>query len=155
MAKKKNLEWLNCSEEELFSVISEFVKAAGKPGSLILLAGEMGAGKSTFARALIRHLSKGARSQGSPTFPLVQEYPADSGFPIYHIDLYRLKSEAELNDSGIAEQIDAQDALVLIEWGSMFPDFFESYLGPRTRKQVFRVSITGTEGLRNYRAEQF
>ena len=113
----------------------------------------MGAGKSTFARAVIRHLAKESASHGSPTFPIVQEYRADQGFPIYHIDLYRLKSEEELELSGIAEQIDSRDALVLIEWGSMFPQYFGRYFSGALKRNAFRLSILGRDAFRTYLLE--
>jgi tRNA threonylcarbamoyladenosine biosynthesis protein TsaE len=110
----------------------------------------MGAGKSSFARAVIRQLSRESRSQGSPTFPLVQEYRADSGFPIFHIDLYRLKSEEEIFHSGISEQLDSDDALVLVEWASLFPGLFGSETRPGSRKLVLQVVISGYGDFRNY-----
>jgi tRNA threonylcarbamoyl adenosine modification protein YjeE len=150
MVKKKNLEWQNCSEERLVSEVVHFVEEHCGPGVLLLLEGEMGAGKSSFARAVIRQLSRESRSQGSPTFPLVQEYRADSGFPIFHIDLYRLKSEEEIFHSGISEQLDSDDALVLVEWASLFPGLFGTYTRPGSRKLVLQVRISGYGDFRNY-----
>jgi tRNA threonylcarbamoyl adenosine modification protein YjeE len=150
MAKKKSLEWQNCSEERLESEVERFVEESCRPGVLLLLEGEMGAGKSSFARAVIRRLSSESRSQGSPTFPLVQEYRADSGFPIFHIDLYRLKSEEEIFHSGISEQLDSDDALVLVEWASLFPDVFASYSRPGSRRAVIQVRISGDGDSRSY-----
>ncbi len=155
MAKKKSLEWQNCSEEQLELKIARFVDEHCTPGSLILLEGEMGAGKSSFARAVIRRLSKSSRSQGSPTFPLVQEYIADQEFPIYHIDLYRLRSEDELDHSGISDQLDSKDALVLVEWASLFPGFFESYIRSGTPRKVIQVQIKGHGDCRTYRMEKY
>jgi len=151
MAKKKSLEWRNCSEEELASKVLDFAPSVLTPGVLILLEGEMGAGKSTFARAVVSSLCKRSRSQGSPTFPLVQEYRADAGFPIYHMDLYRLKSEEELEHSGIAEQIDARDALVMVECASMFPGFFRGYSKGGSKRTVFTVEIAPEGESRSYR----
>jgi tRNA threonylcarbamoyl adenosine modification protein YjeE len=150
MVKKKSLEWQNCSEERLVSEVVHFVEENCGPGVLLLLEGEMGAGKSSFARAVIRQLCRESRSQGSPTFPLVQEYRADSGFPIFHIDLYRLKSEEEIFHSGISEQLDSDDALVLVEWASLFPGLFGTYTRPGSRKAVLQVRISGYGDFRNY-----
>jgi tRNA threonylcarbamoyl adenosine modification protein YjeE len=143
MAKKKSLEWQNCSEEELRQRIRGLAPGISAPGTLILLEGEMGAGKSSFARALLCEISKGAESRGSPTFPLVQQYRADRGHPVYHIDLYRLRSEEELLHSGIEEQIEDRSALVLVEWSSKFPEYFETITGARARRNVVRVGISG------------
>jgi tRNA threonylcarbamoyl adenosine modification protein YjeE len=148
MAKKKNLEWRNCSkaatlewrdvtEAELRSLVADWARtaellgaSAGTGGSIVFLNGEMGAGKSTFARALLETLAPGQLSKGSPTFPLVQEYRHLNGKPIYHIDLYRLKHEGELEDAGLLAQIEEPGALVLVEWASMFPDTFAYWTGP-------------------------
>lgn len=112
----------------------------------------MGAGKSAFARVLLSELVAEFSSQGSPTFPLVQEYQARDGYSIYHIDLYRLKNEGELEDSGILHQIEEQGALALVEWPNLFPDAF-SYWKDHTRmrlKKVIEVEITGDQISRNY-----
>ena len=95
MVKKTNLEWADCSEDTRRSRIR--MEAAGLFGAdtLVFLEGEMGAGKSTFVRVLLEDLCPGAKSLGSPTFPLVQTYRTSGGMWIYHIDLYRLKSARE------------------------------------------------------------
>lgn len=107
---------------------------------------------------ILSELVEGFSSMGSPTFPLVQEYQAKAGFPIYHIDLYRLKNEAELEDSGILHQIEEQGALALVEWPDQFPDAF-SYWRDHTRmrnKQVIEVMIDSADSgaspeFRNYK----
>jgi tRNA threonylcarbamoyl adenosine modification protein YjeE len=154
MTKKKSLEWQNCSEDSLPATISGFVAEFCIPGTLLLLEGELGAGKSFFARTLIRQLSKTSQSQGSPTFPLVQEYRADAGFPIYHMDLYRLRSEEEVFHSGISEQIDSRDALVLVEWGSLFPGIFPTGSGIAALRSVFKIEIEGRGDFRNYKVQR-
>ncbi len=85
-------------------------------GWTILLTGELGAGKSTFARALI----KAAGHEGavpSPTYTLVEPYKLVSG-NIYHIDLYRVSSEDELHYLGFDE---LDDGLCLVEWPERAP----------------------------------
>jgi tRNA threonylcarbamoyl adenosine modification protein YjeE len=140
MMKRKNLEWRDCSEYELPGRLGEAGEMFG-PGVLCVLEGELGAGKSAFAREVIRIHCPRALSRGSPTFPLVQEYRADAGFPVFHIDLYRLQSEDEFLDSGIAEQIDSGEALVLVEWASLFPEYFERSLSLGSRRAWVRVRI--------------
>ena len=115
----------------------------------------MGAGKSTFARVLLSELVSDFSSQGSPTFPLVQEYRSKTGKLIYHIDLYRLKNENELEDSGILYQIEEQDSLALVEWPDQFPDAF-SYWKDSSRaraKNVIEVSISSAD-YRDYKIVQ-
>ncbi len=85
-------------------------------GWTVLLSGELGAGKSTFARALI----KAAGHNGpvpSPTYTLVEPYQLSRGI-IYHIDLYRIASEEELRYLGWSE---LDDGLRLVEWPDRAP----------------------------------
>lgn len=85
-------------------------------GWTILLTGELGAGKSTFARALIKAAGH-AGPVPSPTYTLVEPYKLTSG-NIYHIDLYRISSEDELYYLGFDE---LDDGLCLVEWPDRAP----------------------------------
>jgi hypothetical protein len=102
----------------------------------------MGAGKSTFARFLLEALGVAQSPEGSPTFAVAHEYasPLREDYSIIHIDLYRLKSEEELEHAGISAYFWERDALVLCEWMSMFPDF-EKSLKPRGARQLWRVQL--------------
>lgn len=83
-----------------------------KPGDVIALHGGLGAGKTTFSRALISALLGQATEVPSPTYTLVQTYDGPA-FPIFHFDLYRLNSPDEVDELGWE---DTQDGLALIEW---------------------------------------
>ena len=85
-------------------------------GWTILLEGELGAGKSTFARALIRALGHDG-AVPSPTYTLVEPYQL-AGKSIYHIDLYRISSEEELRYLGWSE---LDDGCRLVEWPDRAP----------------------------------
>ena len=85
-----------------------------KPGDLVTLSGDLGAGKTAFARALIRHLAGDeALDVPSPTFTLVQTY-ALPRFTVVHADLYRVTHAGELAELGVDEA--AENAVVLLEW---------------------------------------
>ena len=95
------------------------VAATLAPGDLVTLSGDLGAGKTTFARALIRHLADDDRLEvPSPTFTLVQTY-ALPRFAVVHGDLYRVSAPRELIELGFE---DAEDAAVLLEWPDRMGD---------------------------------
>jgi tRNA threonylcarbamoyladenosine biosynthesis protein TsaE len=82
---------------------------------VVLLIGNLGAGKTTLAKGIISGLGAGSPEEvASPTFTLIHEYPG-----AYHIDLYRLDTAAQVATLGLDEIFD-RDAVVLIEWGEKF-----------------------------------
>jgi len=91
-----------------------------EPSDLLVLEGDLGAGKTFFARALCRALGvPPSVAVTSPTFTLVHEYEAR--LPIAHADLYRLRDPSELPELGLRERR-ADGALLLIEWGAPYLD---------------------------------
>jgi tRNA threonylcarbamoyl adenosine modification protein YjeE len=104
------------------------IAALIEPGDLIALSGDLGAGKTTFARALIRHLAGDPTIEvPSPTFTLMQAYELPR-FPLVHADLYRLSGPAELAELGF-EELSA--GVMLLEW----PDRAEGAL-PADRMEI-------------------
>lgn len=84
-----------------------------KPGDLVVLEGDLGAGKTALARSIIRHLAGDPTLDvPSPTFALVQPYDTAKGL-ILHADLYRLGDPREVEELGL---LDNPEAIVLVEW---------------------------------------
>lgn len=115
-------------------------------GDTIFLKGTLGAGKTTFARALIR-AATGNESQDvqSPTFPLLIPYETDR-FPIHHYDLYRLGDVSELEELGLFDERD--DRLTLIEWPERleeadFPSRIEIELSESKTENARNIKIKG------------
>lgn len=103
--------------------LGEDLAMALRPGDVLALHGDLGAGKSTLARAMIRALADDAALDvPSPTFTLVQSY--DTRVPIHHFDLYRLSSADELEELGFPDIL--KDGAALVEWperaGDRLPD---------------------------------
>ncbi len=109
---------------------------AARPGDVIALEGPLGAGKTTLARAFIRHLTGPTEDVPSPTFTLVQTYASQRG-PIWHFDLFRLSHPDEAMELGIEDAF--AEGIALIEWPER--------LGPRlpARRLDLRLA-TESEG---------
>ncbi|NTJ43503.1 tRNA (adenosine(37)-N6)-threonylcarbamoyltransferase complex ATPase subunit type 1 TsaE [Agrobacterium larrymoorei] len=106
-----------------------------KPGNAIALVGDLGAGKSTLARALIRAIADHSELEvPSPTFTIVQSYALR--FPVAHLDLYRLSDVSELDELGIDEML--SDGVCLIEWPEMAADVL-----PKDSTIVLRLTHRG------------
>src|SRR4051812_40768654 len=101
-------------DEEALRRFMRDIATALEPGDLITLSGDLGAGKTTFARALIRHLAGDDTVEvPSPTFTLIQTYELEK-FPVVHADLYRVTGSSELAELGFDDL--PENAIVLLEW---------------------------------------
>ena len=88
---------------------------------LVILRGDLGAGKTTLVKGWVEALGLAAADEvTSPTFTLVHEY-GGAGKRVYHLDLYRLEHDAQLAALGIDEMAAEPGAVVLVEWGEKFP----------------------------------
>ena len=121
------------SYEETIQFAAEFAKSL-KPRQIILLEGDLGAGKTTFVNGLLFGLGFSAGGC-SPTFTLVNEYPTNP--PINHFDLYRISSEDELFVMGFTEYLES-GKVNIIEWPQVAADILKEY-------PVTRLTISHTD----------
>jgi tRNA threonylcarbamoyladenosine biosynthesis protein TsaE len=92
---------------------------------LVVLRGELGAGKTTLVKGMAAALGAAeAEDVTSPTFTLVHEYKGRK-VRLFHLDLYRLETEQEIEGLGLWEMADESDSLVLVEWGDKFASVME------------------------------
>ena len=117
------------SEEETIA-LGERIARDLPSKAAVLLIGNLGAGKTTLAKGIVKGLDAAVPDEvSSPTFTIIHEYGAN----VYHIDLYRLQSPQELATLGLEEIFDLE-AIVLIEWGERFIEAM-----PRDRIEI-RIS---------------
>ncbi len=121
-------------DEAALGRLARDLAAAVRPGDVIALSGDLGAGKTSFARALLRGLGWTGEVP-SPTFTLVQTYPTEPS--LWHVDLYRLDSAAEADALGLD---DASDAVLVIEWPER--------LGDRLPADALRLHLAGSGATR-------
>lgn len=109
---------ITASEDETASA-GERLAAALRAGDVVLLFGELGAGKTAFVRGLARGVGAQPGDVSSPTFTIIQEYAGDR-LTLYHVDLYRLEP-VEIADLGLDELITG-DGIVAIEWADRWSE---------------------------------
>ena len=107
------------SPEQTASYAAKLAKNLA-PKDIILLNGDVGAGKSFFCRALIKSVLEYDEDIPSPTFTLVQQYDTEIG-ELWHADLYRLSDPSEVIELGLLDAIES--AIILIEWPDQIIDF--------------------------------
>lgn len=91
------------------------VARAVRPPLVLLLDGDLGAGKTTFSRGFVRALAGGAQViVQSPTFALARSYPTNP--PVHHLDLYRLEDGSGLAELGLLDLLEDERAFSLVEW---------------------------------------
>lgn len=114
------------TEIETILFAKEFAHTLEK-GDIIALHGELGAGKTTFVKAVVASLSHEKQIVQSPTFTYLHIY--DGPFPIYHFDLYRLANEQAFLEKGFLDFLSEGEGVCLIEW----PDRIKNLLPKQTR----------------------
>jgi tRNA threonylcarbamoyladenosine biosynthesis protein TsaE len=116
------------TEDETIA-LGEKLAAELPPAAVVLLIGQLGAGKTTLAKGIVKGLGAASPDDvSSPTFTLIHEYRSladtrgsETAASVYHIDLYRLDTAAQVATLGLDEIFDRR-AVVLIEWGERFPE---------------------------------
>ena len=127
-------KYRTASEEETIRLGGELARAL-PPRRTVLLIGNLGAGKTTLAKGIVRGLGAAEPDEvSSPTFTLIHEYGTTGR--VYHIDLYRLDEAREVATLGLDDIFD-REAVVLVEWGERFPK-----LMPPERTEI-RIRATG------------
>ncbi|MBL7715759.1 MAG: tRNA (adenosine(37)-N6)-threonylcarbamoyltransferase complex ATPase subunit type 1 TsaE [Bdellovibrionales bacterium] len=150
----------DCSEKRLTEIAGKLALDL-KPSDRVILDGEMGAGKSTFARALLQALGFELTAEGSPSFAIAHEYQRKDQAQAIHMDLYRLESEEDLFAAGTEEMIWKSNAWVLTEWLSKFPTTQKRLFGSKNLgfrvwwvKIIFSESRSESPETRNIRIER-
>jgi tRNA threonylcarbamoyladenosine biosynthesis protein TsaE len=136
---------LRLPDEAATRALARGLAALLKPGDLVAFHGDLGAGKTTFIRALINALPGAAEEVPSPTFTLVQTY-LRAPFEVWHFDLYRLERPEEVYELGWEEA--GGEAVVLIEWpgrlGPLLPSRrLDVVLNYGDRPEVREVALAG------------
>lgn len=136
---------LDLPDESATEALAASLAAAIRPGDVLALEGDLGAGKTVFARAFIRALGDGLEEVPSPTFTLVQTYEF-SGGTIYHFDLFRLTDPEEAYELAIEEAF--AEGISLIEWPGRLgpllpPGRLEIALGVGASPTARRATLTG------------
>ena len=128
------------SSKQFFEFFSTFLNK----GQIIFFNGELGVGKTYYAKILINKLS-GSTIIPSPTFNIINIYNLDRFTEIWHCDLYRIKTKEEINELGIFENI--QNKIILVEWPHLLLNYnfevinFEIYFGKRTYERTIKIKL--------------
>ncbi|QNQ82535.1 tRNA (adenosine(37)-N6)-threonylcarbamoyltransferase complex ATPase subunit type 1 TsaE [Lactobacillus sp. PV037] len=112
---------LNINSDEEMQNFGMLLGNTAKPQSLLLLTGDLGAGKTTLTKGIAKALNI-KRPVKSPTFTIVREYP-EGKIPLYHMDMYRLEEDGDLSSIDMPNYLN-QPGIVVIEW----PQFIEESL---------------------------
>ncbi|MBI4260464.1 MAG: tRNA (adenosine(37)-N6)-threonylcarbamoyltransferase complex ATPase subunit type 1 TsaE [Actinobacteria bacterium] len=133
--------------------LGEAVAGFLEPGDVVVLTGDLGAGKTTFVQGAARGLGVD-RGVVSPTFTLVREYVGR--VPVRHVDVYRLDRVQEVIDLGL-EDLLSEDAVVFVEWGdvvaALLPEDHlevELFVRPEDQGRMVIVSATGPSWARRW-----
>ena len=130
------------SEDETTSFAEDFSSTLNG-GEVVVLNGNLGAGKTFFIKKLLNNF--GIENTTSPSFAIVNEYLGK--FKIYHFDFYRIEKINELFDIGFNDYLNNPDAITFIEWGNLFPQILP---GKRIEIKIKIVDDTKREFIIKY-----
>ena len=117
---------IHLADAEATEALGAALAAELRPGDIVALSGDLGSGKTTLARGLLRGLGHEGEV-ASPTFPIVVAYtPPDTRIPLWHVDLYRIEDPAELEEIGLDDALG--DAALVIEWPERLPSLWPDAL---------------------------
>lgn len=130
---------IDLKSPEATEALGEELARILRPGDVVALFGDLGAGKTTFTRGMLHGLGHSG-DVASPTFPIVQTYdPPDTRIPLWHVDLYRIEDRSELAELALDEA--REDTALVIEW----PERLGALLWPDSLR--LRLAVAG-EGVR-------
>jgi tRNA threonylcarbamoyladenosine biosynthesis protein TsaE len=136
LADSRTLEFHTSTDEETVDLGRRIARLLPRR-AVVLLIGDLGAGKTTLAKGIISGLGAAQPNDvSSPTFTLIHEYGSSADQLVYHIDLYRLDQAAQVATLGLDELFD-REAIVLIEWGERFPELLP--------KDLIRINLDPDE----------
>lgn len=147
-ARLPRLLHVDLPDEPATEALAAALAAAARPGDVLALFGDLGTGKTVFARAFIRARGSGDEEVPSPTFTLVQTYELAAGV-VYHFDLFRLTAPEEAYELAIEEAF--ADGISLIEWPDRLgpllpPERLDIRIEHGTRPTARRATLSGTAG---------
>ena len=132
------------SAKETIATGKQFAQDELLIGSLVVLRGELGAGKTQFAKGIAHAFGIQEDKISSPTYALANEYPASfldgTAFTLYHLDCYRFETPEELLELGVEEYLYPKNGICIVEW----PERIEQYL-PAVRIEVALKTLSISE----------
>lgn len=145
------MQFRSPSPEATHRAAALLAAVVGEGGLLVALVGPLGAGKTVFVKGLAEGLGVPAGAVASPTFVIASEYPLPGGRRLAHVDLYRVRSAAELEAAGFLDLL-GPGSLVAVEWSDRLP---EALPADRLEIRLARPDAAGDPLLRVLNAVAF
>lgn len=117
------MEYISNNEKQTFKIAKDFAKVL-KGGEILLLKGDLGAGKTAFTKGIAKALEVKAIIT-SPTFTIMNEYKSGK-LELYHFDMYRIEDVSELKELGFEQYIGNSKGIACVEWFEKTPELFSN-----------------------------